>query len=233
MTPNELIFDIREKLKEYVDDTKFTDSYLLYQIDKNREVMIRQQYNNIQRPIDEQLIQTVILPLTEIDAKETGASEPSYETIMRTTVALPSIVELHHRNMLERVATIGKQDRPINVLSRKRFLYAGYGDYDKDQIFCYMDEAGYIFITSTGGEELNYEEIAVSVVMSRPLDQLNYTSGQSGRNLDSFRYPLNMHMAEVVTDIIVQKLANIKVLPSDDSNDSGDDATLIDRQLNG
>jgi DNA-directed RNA polymerase subunit K/omega len=61
MTPIEIIFAIREKLKEYVDDTRYTNRYLLKLVDLKRAVLIRQQYNQIQRSIDNQLEQLFVV----------------------------------------------------------------------------------------------------------------------------------------------------------------------------
>ena len=121
MTAIEIIYAIREKLKEYVDDTKFTDDYLLYLVDMKRTFFIQQKYNNIRRPINEQLIQTFIIDMEESDITDS----PTHlldETIIKSKVKVPNMVTLHHRNMLERVATHGKLDKPINIVSRKRFV---------------------------------------------------------------------------------------------------------------
>lgn len=231
MTPNELIYSLREQLKEYVDDTRFTNEYLMFLIDQTRESLIRQQYNNIQRSVDEQLIQTIIIPVNEVDTSDLPTIETTLDDIVRTTSRLPMVLELHHKNMLERVATIGKLDTPVDMVSRKRFVYSGTLDYDGDLTFGYMDNDGYIYLRSDQGEEFNYDRISVSAVFARPVEvMLTQSSQNANQTLDTYRYPINAHMAVILQDIIVEKLARIKGLPSDDSNDSGDDATIIDRQ---
>lgn len=227
MTPLEIIFAIREGLKEYVDDTKYTNDYLMFIVDNKRTKYIRQEYNNIQRNVDEQLVQTIVLPLEEIDSSDMPSKYESEADTTRTIARVPLIVGLDHRTMIERIATVGKFERPINIVSRKRFIYSGSGDYDEDQIFGMIDGDRYLHLKSNKGEERAYEEISLGAVFERPMDQLNYDSANSTQDIRTFNYPLKKQTADIVILDIIRELANLKVLPTDQENNSADDSTIL------
>jgi hypothetical protein len=229
MTALEFIYAIREELKEYVDDTKFTNEFLLYQADMKRTMFIQQKYNNIQRPVNEQLIQTFLVDMLEQDISDSPTSAPLDETMMISTVRLPKIITLHHRNMLERVTTHGKLDRPFNIVSRKRFIYSGKGDYDVDQFFVTMDGDNNLLIKSNNDEDFTIEKLSVSAVLERPLDELNYETSNSLKTLDTFIYPISSEIAMLVITSLVQELSRVKALPNDQENNSNDDATIVNQ----
>ena len=220
MTVNEVIFAIREKLKEYVDDTRFTDTYLVKLVDLKRALLIRQQYNQIQRSVDNQLEQLLVLPLEEVDSSDTP--EEQTEFITRSKVRIPKVIELHHRNLIQRIATVGKLDKPINVVSMRRFIYIGQDEFEVDSTYAAIDEQGYIYIKSLKNEEVNYNNISIRAIFESPLNL-----AKEGDTLDTFEYPANIHMIDTIINMIVQELANIKSLPTDNENNSSDDATIL------
>jgi hypothetical protein len=230
MTPIEIIFAIREKLKEYVDDTRYTDQFLMKLIDLKRSVLIRQQYNQIQRSVDYQLEQLITLAVSEVDGSDSN-SIPIFDTdLIRTTKAIPKVLELHHRNLLQRVATLGKLDKPMNYVSMRRFIYIGGDQFEHDAIYYTMDEAGYIYIKSKQGEEINYENISVRAIFESPLEVYEFIPSQS---LETFQYPCGIHMLDTVINMIVQELASFKTLPTDEENNSADDATILKGKISG
>lgn len=221
MTPIEIIFAIREKLKEYVDDTRYTNRYLLKLVDLKRAVLIRQQYNQIQRSVDNQLEQLFVVPTQEVDTSDSISNPTEEEYLLRSVKPLPKVIELHHRNLISRIATLGKMDKPINQVSMRRFIYIGQDEFEADAIYATIDELGYLYIKSNNGEELNYEFLSVRGIWESPLELFNPDS------LHITNYPLNTHMVDVVINMIVQELANLKSLPSDIRNSSADDATIL------
>lgn len=229
MTAQELIYALREKLKEYVDDTRFTNDFLLFLIDMKRTTFIQQKYNNIQRSVNEQLVQTFVLDVVESDVSDSPTTNPLDETIMKSTVKVPSIITLHHRNLVERIATHGKLDRPVNIVSRKRFIYSGNGDFDQDQIFATIDGDNYLLLKSNNDEDFTYEKISISAVLERPLDVLGVDSINNGQKLSTFIYPISREIADIVINSIVQELAQVKSLPADQENNSNDDATITNQ----
>lgn len=227
MTALELIYAVREQLKEYVDDTRFTNDYLLYQINLKRQAFIQQKYNNVRRPVNEQLVQTFIVDLEEIDASDSPSVTPVEDTIMRSTNPLPQMITLSHRNMMERVAREGKIDRPFNIVTRQRFIYSGVGDYEEDQVFATLDNNNYLYLKSRKNTEFAWEKVSVSAVLESPLDELNFESINSGKNMSNFVYPISGDIATVVIETVVAELARVKMLPADQENNSNDDATIL------
>jgi len=226
MTPFEIIYAIREKLKEYVDDTRYTDRFLLEMVDLTRVTLIRQQYNRVQRSIDQQLEQKVAIPLVGVDLSQDPLQNLEEDNITRSSEPIPKVIELHHRNLLNKVATIGFMDREFSVVSPRRFRYIGHNQFEKDVIYCMMDTDNYLYLKSSNGEDLNLDDVIVEGVFEKPLSLMTENDDNS-----TFKYPMNSHLVDVAIDMIVQKLANTKPLPSDQSNDSSDDATIREGQI--
>lgn len=226
MTILEIIYDIKEKLKEYVDDTRYTDEYLLFEIDKMRSTLIRQQYDRLQRSVDEQIIQNFIMEVEEVDDlfpySSTTNNEKEY---IRTKIKLPRVIELGHRNMLESITLGSVFSESLNIVSNKRFAFSGNGDFDEDQIFVTLYN-NYIYFKSKSCIEFTHDFIEVSAVLERPLEVLSFDSTQSNSTIETFQYPISSTLAMVIVDEIVSKLANLKKLPTDKENNSADDATI-------
>lgn len=216
-----IIYNIREKLKEYVDDTRFTDDYLIFLIDTARAKYIKQQYNRIQRSVDDELIQTFLVEIEEVDSSDYAILDTTGNTITKTKLKIPNIIELDHKSLLLRVSSIDFLEKPMNIVGRKKFLYAGSNITDTDQIFVTKYNKK-IYIKSNKNLENKLDRISISGVLEHPTDIIPFLN-----TIDDFIYPITSSLTDIITSDIISTLANIKQLPTDTDNNSSDDATII------
>lgn len=219
----EIIYAIREKLKAYTDDTRYTDDFLYFEFKNTTNTLIRQEYNQLQRTIDSEMLKTICLELEQVDASECPECTISEDCeVVRTVKKLPKYIELHNRNSITRVAPIGVMNRPINFTSRNRVTYIGEESYEKNQIYAFKHDNGHMYLKSKNPFFNTLEYITVTGLPEDPLQLKEYSCDSSGTICfsENEKYPINSWMANTAIDMIVSKLANLKQIPEDRTNDA-------------
>lgn len=225
MNAENIIYAVREGLKEYTDDTRYTDDYIMYLVKNKRSFLIRREYSNLQRTIDQELIQTLCVGLEIVDDSDCPEciDYTSDCTILRTKQPVPFTIELHNRNSITRIAFTKKTGRKINFVSKERFVYSGEGDYEKREIFAYLDNDGHIYLKSKSSGYASQDILSVSGLFDNPDDLTEFEcSGQECYSNIS-RYPIKGWMEEIIIKEIISELANLKQLPTDEVNNARDD----------
>jgi hypothetical protein len=231
MKTNELIYAIREKLKAYTDDTRYTDDWLLYLIRLKRAVFLRREYNQLQRTIDPEVLQTICMPLTNVDESECpdcySISSPEC-FITRTVDKLPASIELHNRNTVVKIAPVGRFDKPFSIVNKSNFVYAGESRYERNIVFATVDTGGYIYLKSKNPFYKTLEAITVTLLFDNPEDANAFEcNGVACYDNSNDEYPIKGWMADIVITEIVNELANLKQIPTDTTNNAKDENSSI------
>jgi len=226
MTGTEIIYAIREKLKSYTDDSRYSDSYLMFLINTKRAFYIRREYNQLQRTFDSEVLQSVCMQLEEVDAsvcpecKELTTNEC---VVIRTVKKFPKTIELHSRSSMVKISSVGVFDKNFNIVSLAKIPYAGESKYEAKYIFATLHPNGYIYLKSTEDSFRSLEYINVIGLFENPDSVSEYDCGGSPcYDFDSDGYPIGSWMVDFVIEDIVKQLANLKALPEDLSNDAKD-----------
>jgi len=224
----ELIYGIREILKEFTDDTKYTNSYLEYLVRLKRSAYIRREYSVIQRIIDMEVAQTICMPLELVPDSE--CPECGFDTddceVVRTVDKLPNTIEVTNKNLILRVAPIGVTKRPFEFISQQRAIYAGEGDYEINAVYAFYHPNGHIYLKSKKNFYKSLDAISVTAVFDNPRDVEQFKCGADGSNcynpeIDS--YPLKAWMADIIMNEVAQPLLRTKNVEEDTKNNSNDD----------
>lgn len=225
MNAENIIYAVREGLKEYTDDTRYTDDYIMYLVKNKRSFLIRREYSNLQRTIDQELIQTLCVGLEMIDDSDCPEciDYTSDCTILRTKQPVPFTIELHNRNSITRVSFTKKTGKRINFVSKERFVYSGEGDYEKREIFAYLDNDGHIYLKSKSSGYASQDVLSVSGLFDNPDDLAEFECSGEECYSNISRYPIKGWMEEVIIKEIISELANLKQLPVDEINNARDD----------
>lgn len=237
MIATEIIYAIREKLKAYTDDTRYTDSYLYFLINIKRALYIRREYNQIQKVIDPEVLQTVCIPLEEVSDSLCPtcpgvAANPQCTddcTIIRTSLKLPKTIELHSRNTIVKISPAGTFDRPFSFISMDRLPYVGESKYEKNIIYAAIHSDGHFYFRSNSSSIRNLDKVLITALFENPDDVSAFkcpTTGVDGNlvascfNLEEDEYPIKSWMTDIVISEIVNELANLKQIPADTKNDA-------------
>jgi len=223
MTIYEIIYAIREGLRDYTDDTRYSDDYLVFQFNLKRNVLLRREYNQLQRSIDSELTSTICLDIELVDASECPECYPHEGCeVVRTVQSLPRLLELHSRPTITRVAPVGIYNKPFSLVSRSKALYVGESNYEKNIIYAFLNNDDKIYLKSTNKFVRTLDKIAVTILPENPLDLIEYKCLGDVNCFDptTEKYPIKAWMADVVISMIIQELANIKQIPEDRTNNA-------------
>lgn len=229
MNVQNIIYAIREGLKEYTDDSRYTDDYIMYLVRLKRAALIRREYSNLQRTIDQEVLQTICMELEEVPDSDCPEclSDCSDCKILRTLYKMPLTIELHNRSSITRVAFIQKTSSKINFVSRDKIIYAGEGPFEKRAVFAYLDNDGHIYLKSKVSSYRTKENISVTALLDDPDDAASFTGCNGNVNscydVLTSRYPIKSWMTETIIKSIISELANLKSLPADTVNNANDD----------
>lgn len=227
MIVDKLIYDVREALKEYSDDSELSDSYILYLYDIKRAKYLRQDINNSQRTIDISVVQTLCLELEEVNVNECGV-DLGCETIIRTKRAIPTPLQLHTKSAVTRVAPADRVSRPFNLITRDKAVYASGAPFP-NAVYAFLHNDDRIYLKSEGNALTFLECINVTGVFENPLDLIEYQNccscetAASCFDIETTDYPIQPHYIDVIKSEIVSELAKLKVLKEDKTNDAVDE----------
>ena len=101
-TIRKIVYDVREALKQYKDDSEIDDRYIIYLYNNKRAKYLRQDLNNFQRTVDNSIVQKLCLELEEVSINECNV-DYDCGTIMRTKRPIPKPLELHLKSAITNI----------------------------------------------------------------------------------------------------------------------------------
>lgn len=223
-----IIYDVRESLKVYTDDSEISNEYIIYLYGIKRSKYLRQELNNYQRTTDISVTQTLCLGLERVSVNECGL-DLDCATIVRTKRPIPQPLELHIKSAITSVKPTERIAIPFNFVTKQKAIYSQHSPFNRG-IFAFLDNDKYIYLISED-EVLNLLEcITITGVFEDPLDLANYTNCCSctSNSLPCFdemtsNYPLQPHYIDLIKNEIVNELIKKLNIPEDTKNNSTDD----------
>ena len=223
-----IIYDVREGLKAYTDDSEISNEYITYLYGIKRSKYLRQELNNYQRTTDISVTQTLCLGLERVSVNECGL-DLDCATIVRTKRPIPQPLELHIKSAITSVKPTERISIPFNFVTKQKAIYSQYSPFNR-AIFAFLDNDKYIYLISED-ETLNLLEcITITGVFEDPLELSNYTNCCSctSTSLPCFdemtsNYPLQPHYIDLIKNEIVNELVKKLNIPEDTQNNSADD----------
>ena len=97
-----MIYDVRTAIRDTVDDTRFSDRYIIYLYNLKRSKYLRNDANNLQKLIDNSILQKFCMEMEEVSVNECGL-DYDCGTIMRSTKVIPIPLELHLKSAITEV----------------------------------------------------------------------------------------------------------------------------------
>lgn len=227
MTLSKLIYDVREFLKQYNNDSDIDDRYITYLYGIKRAKYLRQELNNFQRTTDITSTQTLCLELEEVNVLQCGL-DFDCETIVRSKQPIPKPLELHIKSALTAVRSTNRISVPFSFVNKERAVYSLYSNFNNG-IFAFLDNDLHIYLISKLDSLKLIECITVTGVFEDPLELMNYTNCCSCKDftpcfdLDNVDYPLQPHHIDLIRSEIIQDLTSKFKIPEDNQNDSEDE----------
>lgn len=227
MIVNKIVYDVREQLKQYTNDSDIDDRYILYLYNIKRAKYLRQELNNFQRTTDVTATQTLCLELEEVNILQCGL-DLDCETIIRTKQPIPKPLELHIKSSITSVRPVNRISVPFSFLSKERAIYSQYSPFNKS-IFAFLDNDLHIYLLSELDTLKLMKCITVTGVFEDPLELANYYNCCGCEQpkecfiIDETDYPLQPHYIDLIKNEIVNELAGKYKIPEDKENNSDND----------
>ena len=225
---NELLYDIREAIHAFSDDSELDDRYLLYLYNIKRAKYLRQDLNNYQKTIDNSILQTLCLSLEQVSGDECSV-EYSCGTLLRSTQPIPTPIELHTKVAITKVKPTVKLGVPFNFISKDKAPYIENAPF-KNAIYAFIDVDKYIYVYSATEDYRLLECLTVTGIFEDPISLKDYSTccgcdsdDNACFSVDESEYPLQPHYIDVIRDEIIKDILRTMQVPKDKINNSTDD----------
>jgi hypothetical protein len=227
MTYNEVIYSIREKLSQIVDDNDIDDREIIFEVNNQRALHLRNQYNAKHRLIDPEVKQVLCVTMAPASPDDCGCGETDC-TVMKSTTPLPPLIEFHDSNGLITVAPTGVGSVPFSTVSYMKAVYSGERMYTQNNIFAFLHPNGYLYLKSKSPLHKMIECVEAHVLLENPLDahEFKYPSGTVCYDPDTSPYPLKAHVLTYITENVLRMLGVKFSFPADVVNDSESDTRV-------
>lgn len=225
---NELLYDIREAIHAFSDDSELDNRYLLYLYNIKRAKYLRQDLNNYQKTVDNSVLQTICLGMEVVSINECSV-DYSCGTILRSTQPVPTPIELHTKTALTKVKPIKRLSVPFNFISKDKAPYIEDAPYP-NALYAFLDNDNYIYVYSASDSYKLLECITVTGVFEDPtsLEEYSDCCGCSASqspcfSVDDSEYPLQPHYIDVIREEIIRDTLRTLQVPEDKINNSEED----------
>lgn len=223
---NKIVFDVREQLNQYNNDTEISDRYIVYLYGIKRAKYLRNQLNNQQISIDNSILQTLCIGLEEVSHNQCDIDEDC-GTIMRTKTKIPKPLDTHLKSMLTSVKPVTRLTIPFNFVNKTQAVFSKYSSFGKS-IYAFLDADQYIYLVSESEAVKLIECINITGVFEDPLELADYTNCCNCEipkpcfDTMTSDYPLQAYYIDPIREEIVNTLIGKLKLPEDKENNSND-----------
>lgn len=224
-TKQEIIYDIKERLNSYSDDSNLTDRYLSHLVDEYRSVFLRNKYTTFKRKIpviNKQRISLTMSP--ERTARYNGA-------IISSTSAIPSILDASTIDNRMILSNGQLESYNLNMVSAERFPHVANEDpFTRTMIFGAILDDQKLYLKSYDSNIQLMEEARLWGVFAKPIDAWNLSPDYSALvDFDKdMEYPLEYQLLADMVRTIVKDLTIKYSIPVDKRNNA-DDSTEPER----
>lgn len=222
----QLEYSVREGVKEYSDDSNISGRYIMYLYGIKRAKYLRNDLNNLQKTIDNAILQTLCLELEEVSVNQCNL-EYECGTIMRTKQKVPKPLELHLKSAITTVKPTNRVAIPFNYVNKERAIWSKHSSFGQ-AVYAFLDDDQYIYLVSESNAVKLIECITVSGIFEDPLELRNYANCCGceipKKCFDDLTtdYPLQAHHVDNITEEIIKKLVGRLQLPKDETNNAND-----------
>lgn len=231
MKLNELVYDIREKLSQYHDDSSLSDEHIIFNINNIRSVILKSQMNSFNQVISPIVQQSLCLELESVSPYD---CEINYgcERIIRTVQPIPTPIKHYLGLALTSVRTVDRLSIPMIKIDSNAasYIYSSRGK-TKGSIYYFIGTDMRLYIVSKN-EMINLLEcITVTGIFSNPLELENYKKCCDCDDVEDEKcydyldseYPMDMSHADDLTSLVIEKLLIKMQTPKDTVNDAKDE----------
>lgn len=227
MKVNKIIYDVREGVRQYTDDSEISDRYIIHLYNVKRAKYLRQDLNNLQKSNDISVLQKICLELEEVSINDCNI-DFDCETIIRTKRPLPKLLESNIKPAIISIKPTNRLSIPFNFVTKERAVYSSNSPF-KNSVFVFLDTDNHLYFTSGLDFYKLIECITVTGIFDDPFELQNYTNCCGCEpnenpcfNYETSEYPLQSHHIDYIREEIIQMLIRGLKIPEDKINNTDD-----------
>ena len=218
-TRAELIFSVKELLKEHTDDSLIADAHVLFQIKAHRAMLLRQLYSDRAKEFDDAAKQTFCATMERTDPGICGIDTGCF--ILRSKEKIPGLLSVKGRSALTRVGPpiIGM---PAYELAKPETIKQCMEDEYSSSTAFIMDD--YLYLVGRGVATKLIKCVSVTGIFANPedLEELSACDTCGSDEVtqcftDDSDMPMTAHLIGPVVSLTVADFA--KVNPLEDKRD--------------
>lgn len=225
MTYREIVYACIDELKLSSDDTIITEDHIIFLLGKFRNLLLKQKYNDIKKPISESNYQTICLDLEEVSTTDSECANSYLRSIEKIPNTLPMGAVA--------VYPVDFFDTRITFITRNRMKYVGYNKWLKNIIYCSIAPNKHLYFTSSNPQYSYLEKVTMTAVFENieEASKLGCTKedNTSCDILDN-DFPLEDALVPLLIEMVLKQLKPAEYSPSDEENDAQDN---LDEVANG
>lgn len=226
-TYRELIYIVLDEVKQYTDDTRFTENHIRFLLDKYRAFILKKTYNDGKIKPSSSNYSTIC-----IDVDMSYDSCNSYVT-GKSTKPLPDIMSISNTNIF-----LGdSSESNIEVISDSRMDFAGESKYSSNIIYASITSDRYVKIKSKNIGAKYIKEIKVSAIFEGDVSEYSCNKDKEGEGssndcyLDS-TYPLEESLQAIVIQQVFSDIYKTLNIPEDTTNNSSEGRSNLPTSIN-
>lgn len=214
-TLNEIIYDIREKLKINSDDIDITNEYLGHLVNTHRATLVKQRYGKISKNIPELLKQTITLTLTN-NFSNSGCK---LQGLISNESILPYIETYNRENVLD-ISLDDYVSLPLNIIPTQRIPFIGNNRWTQSQIYVAINEHEKVMLFSNRAGFKLIDSVKVTAIFYDPEKAFELNNPNGSCEFYDEEYPVNGPMIIDIVDMITKKLGSTISLKEDKLNNA-------------
>lgn len=224
-TLNELTFSVLNTVRARTNVSELISlEQIKFLVKSVRAQLIKQDANKGYTP-DSYIIQDLgCVPLTLVDPAECCDVSVGC-TILKTEKAIPSIIELHHQQLLTRVGSVDKTQAPFDVIPYERVPYEQYNKFTRNRIKAYMmNNGGYMYFVVPNDKTKLLKYVNIQGVFEDPEQVAVFSpcgSTTAACYTDDTPFPIKEWMVPTIIDMVVKLFIRPESMVATDHTNNG------------
>lgn len=159
----EIVYSIKELMKEHTDDSLMSDKHILFLFDTHRAKFLRQLYSNRAKALDNSAKQQLCLNMETVDRGVCGIDTGC--TIRRSKKRIPDLLSLQGRSALISAGPAVVGSKKFEVLNASSVAQIMNDKYASTSVF--IDD-GYLYMAGYSPAEMLLKCVRIEGVFSNP-----------------------------------------------------------------
>jgi hypothetical protein len=224
-TLSELVYAILNTVRARTTSSEIiTEEIVKFHIKNVRAQLIKQDANK-GYTADSYIIQDLgCVELELADAAECCTIDAGCKTL-RTVLPIPSLIELHHGQLLTRVGPVNKMDIPFDIVPFERVPYL-VNKFTNKRIRAYnQNNGGHIYLTIPESKVSLMKRINIQGVFEDPEEVAKFkTCDEAACYSDDSPFPIKAWMVPVLMQLVIEMfIGKQSVAPTDLTNNAKTD----------